>query len=173
MDAGADHATPFLENEPAMSKLSIDTGLIEKLADILQRTDLTEIEVEEGEARVRVARQPAPVHAQLMPQAAVAQAPSDMVTMPLPTGDAPPAIDPADPGVVTSPMVGTAYLAPEPGAAPFISLGQSVQEGQTLLIIEAMKVMNAIRAPMSGTIKDVLVTNAAPVEFGEVLLVIE
>ncbi len=173
MDAGADHATPFLENEPAMSKLSIDTGLIEKLADILQRTDLTEIEVEEGEARVRVARQPTPVQAHVLPHAAMPQVQPSAATMPLPTGDAPPAFDPADPGVVTSPMVGTAYLAPEPGAAPFVSVGQSVQEGQTLLIIEAMKVMNAIRAPLTGTIKDIVVTNAAPVEFGEVLLVIE
>jgi acetyl-CoA carboxylase biotin carboxyl carrier protein len=141
----------------------IDTAFIEKLAELLQRTGLTEIEICQSDTRIRVARQvPATTieHVAALPSAAV-----------LPAEVAP--AEAPHPGTVTSPMVGTAYLAPEPGAAPFVKVGDMVKEGQTLLIIEAMKVMNAIRAPRSGRVIRIFVANAAPVEYGEPLLVLE
>jgi acetyl-CoA carboxylase biotin carboxyl carrier protein len=148
-----------------MAKLDVDTKLIEALAELLQRSGLSEIEVSEGDARIRVARQLPPqvshVSVPAPSAAAVAEAPASAGP------------DPAHPGAVTSPMVGTAYLTPEPGAQPFVSEGGEVQEGQTLLIIEAMKVMNPIRAPRSGRVAAVYVTNGAPVEYGEVLMIIE
>ncbi len=142
-----------------MPKLTVDPSLIEMLADLLDRTGLSEIEVAEGDSRVRIVR-PATAPAVM---AAAAPAPETAVRA---TKDSP------SEGAVLSPMVGTAYLAPEPGAAPFVAVGASVREGQTLLIVEAMKVMNPIRAPRAGTVVEVLVTNAAPVEFGEPLLVL-
>jgi acetyl-CoA carboxylase biotin carboxyl carrier protein len=152
-----------------MSKLDIDTDYIEKLADIIGRTGLTEIEISHGDTRIRVARQvQMVVEASLPRQQAAGTAPA--VAAP----SAAPAADVAShPGAVTSPMVGTAYLLPEPGAAPFVDVGDEVREGQTLLIIEAMKVMNAIRAPRSGRLTRVMVQNAAPVEYGEPLMIIE
>lgn len=147
-----------------MSKLDVDTKLIETLAKLLQDTGLTEIELSEGDARIRVARQVQMVAATTAPAAAVPAMPAA----------APPAPDDADdPGAVTSPMVGTVFMAPEPGAANFVTVGAEVSEGQTLLIIEAMKVMNPIRSPMSGRVARILVKDSGPVEFGEVLLVIE
>lgn len=154
-----------------MATFDIDIAYVEKLAELLQRTGLTEIEIGQGDARIRVARhlQPAvDVHAVALPSAA---------TAPASAGAAPAAEPPASelnhPGLVTSPMVGTAYLAPEPGAAPFVTVGQEVREGATLLIIEAMKVMNSIRAPRSGRVTRIFVDNATPVEFGEPLMIIE
>ena len=150
-----------------MGKLNIDTDYVAQLAELLQRTGLTEIEISEGDARVRVVKKPAPVYeAHVAPRAAPA----------LPVAaeaDVAPAAEVAHPGTVSSPMVGTVYLYPEPGADPFVTPGQTVSEGQTLLIIEAMKVMNQIRAPRSGRIGRIFVENATPVEFGEPLLVIE
>jgi len=150
-----------------MAKLNIDADYVAKLAELLQRTGLTEIEISEGDARVRVVKKPAPVYeAHVAPRAAPA----------LPVAaeaDVAPAAEVAHPGTVSSPMVGTVYLYPEPGADPFVTPGQTVSEGQTLLIIEAMKVMNQIRAPRSGRIGRIFVENATPVEFGEPLLVIE
>jgi len=152
-----------------MAKLNIDTDYVAKLAELLQRTGLTEIEISEGDARVRVVKKPAPVYeAHVAPRAAPAlpvAAESEVATAAVP--------DVAHPGTVSSPMVGTVYLYPEPGADPFVTPGQTVSEGQTLLIIEAMKVMNQIRAPRSGRIGRIFVDNATPVEFGEPLLVIE
>ncbi len=156
-----------------MAKLDVETNFIEKLAELLQRTGLTEIEINQGTTRIRVARQvqmapldvTAPVYMQAPAAPATAAAPA-----PAP---APAAPDASHPGVVKSPMVGTVYLAPEPGAAPYAAPGSEVKEGQTLLIIEAMKVMNAIRAPRAGKVARVFVENAAPVEFGEPLLVLE
>jgi len=152
-----------------MGKLNVDTALIETLAELLQRTGLTEIELAEGESRIRVARAPQPLIASVPPPAPQAVA-----------ATAPSAVEPAaaaaserHPGAVHAPMVGTVYLTPEPGAAPFADVGAEVREGQTLLIIEAMKVMNPIRAPRGGRIARVLISNGDPVEYGELLLVIE
>ena len=152
----------------------IDSGLIRELANLLHETSLTEIEVEQSGLRVRVARglsisTAAPVHA----PAAAPQAPAAPVPAPPPTA-APAAVDLSKhPGVVPSPMVGTVYLSPEPGSAAFISVGSQVKAGDTLLIVEAMKVMNPITATASGTVKAILVENAQPVEFDQPLLIIE
>ena len=147
-----------------MPKIEIETDYVEKLAELLARTGLSEIEICQGEARIRVARQTATSieYVQAAPVAAAA--------VPVAAAAAP---EPGHPGAVTSPMVGTAYLCPEPGAPAFVKVGDTVKEGQTLLIIEAMKVMNQIRAPQAGRVTRVFVTNAAPVEYGEPLLVIE
>jgi acetyl-CoA carboxylase biotin carboxyl carrier protein len=154
----------------SMPKLNVDTSLIESLAELLQRTGLTEIEISEGDARIRVAReQPSAVahvphnsrQAPATPSIAVVAAPAagDMVE--------------SHPGAVRAPMVGTVYLTPEPGAPPFVSLGDEIREGQTLLIIEAMKVMNPIRAPRGGRLVQLLVNSGDPVEYGELLMIIE
>ena len=147
-----------------------DTALVKALADILDETGLAELEYETADLSVRLSRVSgaapvAPVAAVAAPVAAPAAAP------------AAPAADSADaashPGAVTSPMVGTVYVAPEPDAPSFIEVGGTVKKGQTLLIVEAMKVMNPITAPADGKITQILVQNAQPVEFGEVLVVIE
>lgn len=156
-------------------KTPIDTALVKEIAQLLSESDLTEIEVQHDQLRIRVARAPAPIIAQLpgstamaAPMAAPAATPTGM------TVDSDGAADLSKhPGVVTSPMVGTAYLGPEPGAAAFVDVGESVKEGQTVLIVEAMKTMNAIPAPRSGTVTRILVGNAQPVEYGEPLLIIE
>ena len=144
-----------------MAKFSVDPELIRQLAAILTETGLGEIEYAEGERRIRVARPTAPI-------AASAIAPS---ALPSAAAPADPAGAPAN--ALTAPMVGTVYLAPEPGAAPFIKAGDQVKEGQTLLIIEAMKVMNQIRSPRAGTVSLIMVRDGAPVEYGEPLLVID
>lgn len=157
-----------------VAKLDIDTDYIEKLADIIGRTGLTEIEINQGETRIRVARQVQMVVEASVPRQAapVGQAVGGPLAQP---GAAPaPAAEAAShPGTVTSPMVGTVYLLPEPGAPPFVEVGDEIREGQTLLIIEAMKVMNAIRAPRSGRVTRIFAQHAAPVEYGEPLLIIE
>lgn len=153
-----------------MPKVDIDTSYIEKLAELLARTGLTEIEICQGDTRIRVAKKiPAAVE-YVQPATQMAAA---AVAPPAAAPTPPPQPDPAHPGTITSPMVGTVYLYPEPGAAPFVKAGDMVREGQTLLIIEAMKVMNAIRAPRAGRIARVFATNAAPVEYGEPLLIVE
>jgi acetyl-CoA carboxylase biotin carboxyl carrier protein len=156
-----------------MGKLNVDTALIETLAELLQRTGLTEIELAEGDSRIRVAREPQPLIASVptasfAPHAAASASPS-AISAAEPAG----ATAERHPGAVHAPMVGTVYLTPEPGAAPFAAVGAEVREGQTLLIIEAMKVMNPIRAPRSGRVARVLVSNGDPVEYGELLLIIE
>lgn len=151
----------------------IDQAVIRDLANILKDTDLTEIEVEQDDLRIRVSRNvtvqaaapqqyfaPAPAAA---PVAAAAAAPA---------AEAPKAADKSK-NAVPSPMVGTAYLAPAPGAKAFVEVGQSVKEGQTVLIIEAMKTMNQIAAPRAGKVTAILVSDSQPVEFGEPLIVIE
>jgi acetyl-CoA carboxylase biotin carboxyl carrier protein len=139
---------------------------IRALARLLDETGLTEIEIERGGLRVRVARHAAPV-------ANVAAA-SIAAPIIVSTPDTNPAADPArHPGVVTSPMVGTAYRAAEPGAKPFVEVGSTVKVGDALLIIEAMKTMNQIPAPRSGTVTQILFEDAQPVEFGEPLVIIE
>jgi len=154
-----------------MASIDIDPELIRQLAALLDEGDLTELEIEQGDSRIRVARQPAPVTASAAPAAAaVVAAPSAAAAAPASGGSADPA---QHPGAVKSPMVGTIYLAPEPGAATFVSEGDSVREGQTLLIVEAMKVMNPIASPKSGRVARVLVENGSPVEYGEPLMIIE
>jgi acetyl-CoA carboxylase biotin carboxyl carrier protein len=149
-----------------MSKSGVDQELIRQLAALLTETDLSEIEIETDDLKLRVARQITPTVTHVAPAVAAPAA--------APAAAAPSAADAAaHPGAVTSPMVGTAYLAPEPGAPVFVSVGQMVSEGQTILIIEAMKTMNHIPAPRSGKLSAVLVDDGQPVEFGEPLFVIE
>lgn len=163
-------AAPKLDNEPVGE---IDTSLVRQLADILNDTSLTEIEVERGELRIRVAREltmAAPVQYAAAPaQMAQAAAPAAPVSMP-----SDPATIVARSGEdVKSPMVGTAYLRPAPEADTFVSPGDKVRKGQTLLIVEAMKTMNPIQAPRDGVVKEILVGDAQPVEYGEPLVVLE
>ena len=145
---------------------SIDDALVRKLAGLLDETRLTEIEYAWGEHRIRVTRQPGPVHA------AVGVAPS---VAPVAVAAAPAAVEDLSkhPGAVTSPMVGTAYLSPQPGAPAFVRVGDSVSAGQPLLIVEAMKVMNQIRSTKAGRVARILVEDTAPVEFGQVLVILE
>lgn len=148
------------------SGMNVDTRLVRELAELLNETGLTEIEVEDNDRKIRVARGgTVAVAAPVAPSAPVAAAPASA-----PAAEAAPAADHAD--ALKSPMVGTAYLAPEPGAADFIKVGDSVKEGDTLLIVEAMKVMNPITSNKSGTIKAILIENAQPVEFDQPLVVI-
>jgi len=149
----------------------IDADLVKKLAGLLDETKLTEIEYAWADFRLRVTRQPAAVHA-----VASAAAPAP-VAAPAAVASAPPA-PPADavanhPGAVKSPMVGTVYLSPQPGSPAFVKIGDTIAAGQTILIIEAMKVLNQIRAPKAGKIAQILVQDAGPVEFGQVVMVIE
>jgi acetyl-CoA carboxylase biotin carboxyl carrier protein len=153
-----------------MAGVSFDPAAIRELAKILRETDLTEIELVEAENRIRVARQ-VTVQA-VAAMAAPAAAPAAVAAAPLAVA-AVPEVEGPHPGTITSPMVGVVYLAPEPGAAPFITLGARVAQGQTVLLIEAMKTFNQIRAPKAGTITRILVESGAPVEYGEPLLVIE
>lgn len=150
-----------------------DTKLVKDLAKILRETDLSEIEVENEGVRVRVARQASVVHG--APPATVYVPPTPAATPSLPAAVAPvPAADMAKhPGMVPSPMVGTVYSQPEPGAASFVKIGDVVIEGQKLFIIEAMKTMNPVPSPRGGTVTAILVHDSQPVEFGEPLCVIE
>ncbi|WP_320200091.1 acetyl-CoA carboxylase biotin carboxyl carrier protein [Agrobacterium sp. rho-13.3] len=160
----------------AEKKNGIDKELIRDLANILNDTDLSEIEVEQDDLRIRVSRAaPAPVYATApapqyapAPVAAPAAAP---VVAPGTAAPAAPARNPAN--TVTSPMVGTVYLSSAPGARPFVEVGATVKEGQTILIVEAMKTMNQIPAPKSGKVTEIIVNDSQPVEYGEALVVIE
>jgi acetyl-CoA carboxylase biotin carboxyl carrier protein len=147
-----------------MAKFDVDESLIRKLAELLDQTGLTEIEYENGPQRIRVNKQ-------MLAAATAAAAPASAAPATAPAAavraDGPPA------GAVTSPMVGTVYLAPEPGATPYVKVGDRVSKGQTLLIIEAMKVMNPIPAAAGGTVREILISDGRPVEYGEVLMVID
>ena len=149
---------------PAARKpAAYDEETIRGLAKLLDETGLTEIEIERGGERIRIGRTARAVSV-AAPAAAAA----------LPAAAAPAATDPAKhPGMVPSPMVGTAYLAPSPGAKPFVEVGQAVKAGDTVLIVEAMKTMNQIPAPRGGTVTQILVEDGQPVEFGEALMIIE
>lgn len=151
-----------------------DTALIRDLAVLLDETNLSEIELEQGDTRIRVARQmsiSAPVSVAAAPAAAAAPVAN---AAPVAAEAAPAAEAAVQSGAtVTSPMVGTAYLAAEPGSAPFIQVGDKVAEGQTILIVEAMKTMNHIPSTKAGTVKQILVEDAQPVEFGEPLIIVE
>ncbi len=144
--------------------MNIDTKLVRELAELLAETGLTEIEVEDGDRKIKVAKQGAPV-------ATVQTVSAPAVTHPAaaPAPAAPPAVDP---NAVKSPMVGTCYLSAEPGAGPFITVGSQVKPGDTLVIIEAMKVMNPITAASGGTVKAILVDNGQPVEYDQPLVVV-
>jgi acetyl-CoA carboxylase biotin carboxyl carrier protein len=154
-------------------KMRVDGALLRELAELLATNDLTEIEVEDGDRKIRVRRdgvdkgQAAFVAAIQAQQQMQASAPA---AGPATSAESTPAAAPVD--SVKSPMVGTVFLSPEPGAAPFVAAGQPVKEGDTLMIIEAMKVMNPIVAPKSGTVREVLVSDAQPVEFDQPLVVI-
>jgi acetyl-CoA carboxylase biotin carboxyl carrier protein len=151
-------------------KGDVDQGLIRELAGLLKETGLSEIEIEREGMRVRVARQ-------MMMQAAAMPAGVAAPAAQAPAAAAPasaPAADPSKhPGALKSPMVGTAYLAPQPGDPPFVEVGAKVTQGQTIMIIEAMKTMNHIPAHKAGVVTAILVTNGQPVEFGEPLAIIE
>jgi acetyl-CoA carboxylase biotin carboxyl carrier protein len=152
---------------------SDDSALIRELALLLDETSLTEIEIERAGLRVRVARNVS-IAAALPPALApMALAAAPMAASAAAPGGAPATDFATHPGVVPSPMVGTAYWAPEPGAKPFIEVGAKVSAGQTLLIIEAMKTMNQIPSPRAGTVTQILVEDGQPVEFGEPLVIIE
>ena len=147
-----------------MAKFKVDTDLIHQLAALLEETGLSEIELGEGTRRVRVARgggapsSPAPNES--APPAEADPAPA-------------PAVDASHPGAVISPMVGIVHVAPEPGAPPYVVVGDTVSEGQTLCIVEAMKYPNAISAPRAGTVARILIRDGDPVEYGEVLMILD
>jgi acetyl-CoA carboxylase biotin carboxyl carrier protein len=146
------------------SKITLDQDLIRQLAKLLEETGLSEIEIEQDDNRIRVGRGTRAVAAAAPPPPEPAPA----------SAAAPTTADPArHPGAVTSPMVGTAYLAPAPGARPFVEVGSQVKAGDTLLIVEAMKTMNQIPATRSGKVTQILVEDGQPVEFGEPLVIIE
>lgn len=150
--------------------LSFDPEALRLLAELINTTGLSEIELAEGDRKLRLARMLAPVSVPVMAPAAPAAA---AVAAALPAEPAAKADPAKHPGAVKSPMVGVAYLSAEPGAAPYVTAGQSVEAGATLLLIEAMKTFNQIKAPRAGTVKQILVSSGAPVEFDEPLLIIE
>ncbi|MDJ0608975.1 MAG: acetyl-CoA carboxylase biotin carboxyl carrier protein [Kiloniellales bacterium] len=148
-----------------MSKLELDEELVRRLSALLDEGGLSEIEYETGGHRIRVAR--------ALQAAALAPAAAAPVAVPAQSGGGEAVGDPIPAGAVTAPMVGTVYVAGEPGAAPFVKVGDTVSEGQTLVIIEAMKVMNQIPSPRSGRVSQILIQDGQPIEYGEPLMVIE
>ena len=149
--------------------MRIDPRLVRELAALLTEAELTEIEVQDGDRRIKVTREPAPVIGTTAPAAAPAAAPPAPVPAAAP---AEPAGEEVTGNTVKSPMVGTAYLSPEPGGKPFAEVGDAVKAGDTLLIVEAMKVMNPITAPAGGIVKKLMVADGQPVEFDQPLVVI-
>ena len=147
-----------------MTRIPFDPDAIRALAAVLNETGLTEIEIAEKDSRIRVVRAAAAAIATTASAIAPPAAATPVATVP---------DEASHPGAVVSPMVGVAYLAPEPGAPPFVTVGQSVAAGQTLLLIEAMKTFNQIRAPKAGTVTRILIANSTPVEYGEILLILE
>jgi acetyl-CoA carboxylase biotin carboxyl carrier protein len=152
--------------------IEFDPAAIRELAQILRETDLTEIELVNADARLRVVRQ-AVVAAPVQPVAQVTVSPQAAGPVTVTAAAAPEAPDADHPGAVTSPMVGVAYLSPEPGAAQFVTVGSKVTQGQTVLLIEAMKTFNQIKATRAGTVTRILVESGTPVEYGEPLMIIE
>jgi acetyl-CoA carboxylase biotin carboxyl carrier protein len=150
-----------------LTRIPIDPDAIRALAAVLAETGLSEIEIADKENRIRVVRSVAPT--------TVVTSVASPAAAPVQAAAAPPVVQDLSthPGAVTSPMVGVAYLSPEPGAPAFVSVGQHVTAGQTLLLIEAMKTFNQIKAPKSGTVTSILVQHSAPVEYGEVLIILE
>src|SRR5688572_14074761 len=155
-------------SKPSEGAMRVDTDLIRELAELLSANELTEIEVEDGDRKIKVRREAAPI---ISAPAAAYSAPA--TAAPASSAPAPgAAAEEAAGNAVKSPMVGTAFLSPEPGAAPFVSVGDAVKVGDTLLIIEAMKVMNPITAPSGGVVKQITVSDGQPVEFDQPLVVI-
>jgi len=160
-----------MTDDTEMGAMRIDIDLVRQLAAVLDETQLTEVEVQDGERRVRVARKAAAVApVAVAPVAAAAASPLIAAPAVAAPAEAP---APSAANAVKSPMVGTVYLSAEPSAPPFVSVGKQVKAGDTLLIIEAMKVMNPIHAPAGGTVKAILVENGQPVEFDQPLVVVE
>ena len=157
------------ERSETEGALQVDTGLVRQLAQLLNESDLSEIEVQDGGRRIVVKRKLAAPAAAPVYHAAPAAAAAAPVSAP--AAAEPSAAD--HPGTVKSPMVGTVYLAGEPGAKPFVQIGDKVSAGDTLLIVEAMKVMNPITAPRAGTVKQVLVQDAQPIEYDQPLVIVE
>ncbi|MFL5239608.1 MAG: acetyl-CoA carboxylase biotin carboxyl carrier protein [Rhizomicrobium sp.] len=151
------------------AKPGIDASAIRELAELLTETGLTEIEVEQGGVRLRVVRHGAPIVSHVPTAAAPAHVPTALGA---PAESSPPKREGPAPGAVTSPMVGIVYVSPQPGAAPFVKVGDTVKEGDTLLIVEAMKTMNPIVAPRAGTVSEICVEDTQPVEFGQSLLIL-
>jgi acetyl-CoA carboxylase biotin carboxyl carrier protein len=152
--------------------MPFDPAAVRELANILADTGLTEIEIESEAGRIRVVRSPAPVMAAPAMTVPVAAAP--MAAAPVAAAATVVIDDPAKhPGVITSPMVGVAYLSAEPGSAPFVNVGQSISAGQTVMLIEAMKTFNQIKATKSGTLTRILIAAGQPVEYGEPLMIVE
>lgn len=160
------------DKTPGPGTMQVDAALVRQLAEMLDETRLTEIEVQDGERRIRVVRQVQMAAAAVAaPAPAIVAAPAPLASQPLPSAASTDAA--AHPSAVKSPMVGTVYLSPEPGAANYVSEGATVKAGDTLVIIEAMKVMNPIVAPKAGRVARILVVNEQPVEFDTPLVVIE
>ncbi|MBK1695890.1 acetyl-CoA carboxylase biotin carboxyl carrier protein [Rhodovibrio salinarum] len=162
-----------MADDESRDDFNFDEEVVRRLSHLLKETDLSEIEVETGGHRIRVARQ---INVQASAPAAPAPAPQpqgggEAASAPKPGPEA--TAEQVPPGAVTSPMVGTVYTAPDPNSAAFVQVGDKVSEGQTLLIIEAMKVMNPLPAPRAGTVSQILISDGQPVEFGEPLLVVE
>lgn len=159
------------KNQKKNQSIAVDAGAVKQLADLFKETDLSEIEYETEGCRIRVARggMPMPSYMQAtMPQPTQPVTQQVIVEGPKSEGS----ID-KHPGAIKSPMVGTVYLSSQPGATPFVKVGGNVKEGDTIMIVEAMKVMNPIRAPKSGKVKEIFVQDATPVEFDDLLLIIE
>ena len=152
------------QSKPTAGAMRVDTDLVRELAELLSENSLTEIEVEDGDRKIKVRREATPVFSAAPPPPAAAAAPATAAAAPI--ADAIPA------NAVKSPMVGTCFLSPQPGDPPFIAVGDAVKAGDTLLIIEAMKVMNPITAPAGGVVKQVLVSDGQPVEFDQPLVVV-
>jgi acetyl-CoA carboxylase biotin carboxyl carrier protein len=149
-----------------MTRIPFDPDAIRALAAVLAETGLSEIEIQEKDSRIRVVRAGAA-------PATVAVAPLALGAAPAASAQTPAPDEASHPGAVTSPMVGVAYLSPEPGSPPFVTVGQTVTAGQNLLLIEAMKTFNQIKAHKAGTVARILVANSTPVEYGEVLMILE
>lgn len=162
------------QSKTSNSKIALDLETIGELADLLNEKGLSEIEIKQDGVEIKLSRKLSAPVSTITPTSAPAA-----TAAPVPHSPPPPASEQGSqdlanhPGVVTSPMVGTAYLAPEPGAAPFVNVGTDVREGQTLMIIEAMKTMNHIPAPRAGKVTHILVENGSPVEYGDPLVIIE
>ncbi|WP_265570173.1 acetyl-CoA carboxylase biotin carboxyl carrier protein [Sphingomicrobium nitratireducens] len=156
------------------AKMRVDGALVRELAELLSENELTEIEVEDGDRKIKVRREATAFVAAPMaaPAMAAPSAPAPAAAAPAAAEASAPATEEVNGDAVKCPMVGTAYMSPEPGAKPFITEGASVKEGDTLLIVEAMKVMNPITAPKAGTIRKIMVADAQPVEFDQPLVVI-